>query len=306
MYRSSHSSHSRKNNISLREYDLRNIKAPSTIVIFGKHGTGKTTFVKWVMYFQKHRIRLPLVISESADSSGDFDGIVPDTLLWNSYDPEKMTELIKSQKKLRILKEKMQHPDWVNKEIRAFVVMDDILGDTKWANDSNLKLMFFNGRHSKISLVMGIQEVMALKKKFRGDIDYTVITSLTTEQAKEDVYKYYWNDAFGNKRDCINIINACTKGHKVLIIDQKKVATAMSAKECVFYYNVPHPAKLPKFRIGSKRIWHLHKKVYDSKWEMREAWGSSKKNSQYKKYEKPSSRKNTLPKKKEEKRIVLV
>jgi hypothetical protein len=274
--------------LSIKQYDLEKLKTPSTMAIFGKHGTGKSTFIKWVLYYIKDKIRLPIVVSESADSSGDFEGKVPDTLIFNEYIPSKFEIFIKEQKKLNYLKHKLKHKKYIDKKIGSVVVMDDILGDSKWDKDKNLSIMFFNGRHLKTTLILGIQQVMGLKKKFRGDLDYTVITKLTTEQGKEDVYKYYWNSSFGTKKDCINIINKCTKGHRVLIIDQKKVATSNSIGECVFYLDVPHPDKIPRFKIGSKSIWYLHYKKYNSNWEKDEIWPSK---SKYKKY-KPIKKNN--------------
>lgn len=294
--------------LKIKSYNLKNLRTPSTFALFGKHGTGKTSIEKWILYYLKNQTRLGLVISETAEKSGDFDNIIPNTLIWGSYNSEKIAKLIKNQKTLRYFKETIKHKKYVNKEIRAVVVMDDILGDPTWAKDKGIKEMFFNGRHLRISLIMGIQEVMGLKKRFRGDLDYTIITKLTTEQAKEDVYKYYWNSSFGDKKDCINIINECTKGYNALIIDQKKVATASSIRDCVYYLKLPDPEKfLPKFRIGSKIIWYLHSKAYNKHWERDEIF--SDRRSRYKKYNPSSnsgSKSKSNRKKDERRRIKLV
>ena len=39
--------------LEIKEFDLREIQRNSTITIFGKHGTGKTSLLLWILYYIK-------------------------------------------------------------------------------------------------------------------------------------------------------------------------------------------------------------------------------------------------------------
>jgi hypothetical protein len=73
----------------------------------------------------------------------------------------------------------------VNKEIeqyrkttidpRAFVILDDCLYDQSWTRDKMMRLLFMNGRHWKIMLIITMQYPLGIPPNLRTNIDYVFI-----------------------------------------------------------------------------------------------------------------------------------
>ena len=62
-----------------------------------------------------------------------------------------------------------------NIDPRAFVILDDCLFDDKWTRDKMMRLLFMNGRHWKIMLIITMQYPLGIPPTLRTNIDYVFI-----------------------------------------------------------------------------------------------------------------------------------
>jgi len=58
---------------------------------------------------------------------------------------------------------------------RTFVILDDCLYDNTWAREKLMRLLFMNGRHWKVMLVITMQYPLGVPPNLRTNIDYTFI-----------------------------------------------------------------------------------------------------------------------------------
>ena len=58
---------------------------------------------------------------------------------------------------------------------RTFVILDDCLYDNTWSRDKLMRLLFMNGRHWKIMLIITMQYPLGIPPTLRTNIDFVFI-----------------------------------------------------------------------------------------------------------------------------------
>lgn len=251
--------------INVRKKNFKKIKHGTVIGISGRRGSGKTTVVKTLMYYFSPSVRIPLLISGTADYSNDFRGIVPPVLVYDKYNPDKMKALIFSQS---ALKDKSMR----GKKKYSLVVMDDVISQKKrWANDTQFIKMFLEGRHFDITNILCIHDPLNIPSALRSNIDYLIITAEHRATRIKSLYENYWPQKFGDLNTFKEILNTTTEGYKSLFIDIKRSSAPHATFEnSIFYIAPPHPDNIPHFKLGIKELWELNKEYYNSHWRSKE------------------------------------
>jgi len=150
-------------NLELKKFDMKNIKYKSSetqgpvIVLIGRRDTGKSFLVKDLLYHHQD-IPIGTVISGTEAGNGFYAKMVPKLFIHDEYNTAIIENILKRQK--MVIKQ-------INKEVaaygksnidgRAFVILDDCLYDNSWAREKLMRLLFMNGRHWKIMLVITMQ-----------------------------------------------------------------------------------------------------------------------------------------------------
>ena len=150
-------------NLELAKFDMKAIsfrpdenKGP-VIVLIGRRDTGKSFLVQDLM-FHHQDIPIGTVISGTEAGNGFFAAHVPKLFIHDAYNTAIIENILKRQK--AVLKQVKKEMDTYKKssiDPRTFVVLDDCLYDNKWTKDVMMRLLFMNGRHWKIMLVITMQ-----------------------------------------------------------------------------------------------------------------------------------------------------
>lgn len=248
-----------------KKFNPRNFKDRSTIVVIGKRETGKSSIIKLIAYYKHKSIRIPFVVSETAEQTGSLDGIVPKLMIHDKFNIPQLELFVKAQRE--IAKEhKSGNGKWNGKKTDALIILDDILGLGKeWQRERVINNIFMNGRHSYLTTLVGLQDVMAIGPSLRANADYVIVTKVTDPPSHKKLYENYWNPAFGDKKVFQDALNFCTEGHRALVIDNKNINVAANLYDCVFYLEPPHPKYIPPFRLCSKINWDRIKEYEDDK-----------------------------------------
>jgi len=168
-------------NLELAKFEMKSIsfrpdenKGP-VIVLIGRRDTGKSFLVQDLM-FHHQDIPIGTVISGTEAGNGFFAAHVPKLFIHDAYNTAIIENILKRQK--AVLKQVKKEMDTYKKssiDPRTFVVLDDCLYDNKWTKDVMMRLLFMNGRHWKIMLVITMQYPLGIPPNLRTNIDYVFI-----------------------------------------------------------------------------------------------------------------------------------
>ncbi len=242
--------------ISLSKFDPKNIEkrrsegaGPPTCVFIGKRGTGKSTLVADILYYVR-KINAGVVISATEDGNAYYSNFIPEILIHSEYKPEIIQQVINRQKKVINGKNKTAEND-------VFVLLDDCMYDKRMIRDTNIRGIFMNGRHWRITFMLTMQYCMDLPPDLRANIDYVFILRENIIQNQEKIYKNFFG-IFPQFSIFQDVLNTCTEGYDCLVLDN--TSKSNNIQDCVFWYRAKPDRQ---FRIGSKELWNYCHKKYD-------------------------------------------
>ena len=257
--------------ISLSKFNPKRIEerrttgaGPATCVFIGKRGTGKSTLVADIMYYIR-KINAGVVISATEDGNAFYSSFVPDILIHSEYKPELIQQVITRQKKV------INGKDKKNCDGDVFMLLDDCMYDKRMIRDTNIRGIFMNGRHWRITFLLTMQYCMDLPPDLRANIDYVFILRENIIQNQEKIYKNFFG-IFSHFSIFQEVLNSCTEGYDCLVLDN--TSKSNNIQDCVYWYRA-RPSR--NFRIGSKELWSYCSKKYDKdKKEDTEAFDAKK------------------------------
>lgn len=224
---------------------------PATCVFIGKRGTGKSTLVADILYHLRH-INAGVAISATEDGNAFYSNFIPELLIHPEYKPDVIQQVITRQKEA--IKNKNTKSD---KDV--FLLLDDCMYDKKMIRDTNIRGIFMNGRHWRITFMLTMQYCMDLPPDLRANIDYVFILRENIIQNQEKLYKNFFG-IFPHFSVFQDVLNSCTEGYDCLVLDN--TSKSNSIQDCVYWYRAKPDRK---FKIGSKELWNYCNKNTDKK-----------------------------------------
>jgi hypothetical protein len=140
---------------------------------------------------------------------------------------------------------------------RAFVILDDCLYDQTWTRDKMMRLLFMNGRHWKVMLVITMQYPLGIPPILRTNIDYVFILRENYIANRRRIYENYAG-MFPTFESFCQVMDQCTENYECLVINNNVKTNKL--QDQVFWYKADGHND---FRLGSKEYWNLSK-GYDS------------------------------------------
>ena len=140
---------------------------------------------------------------------------------------------------------------------RAFVILDDCLYDNTWARDKMMRLLFMNGRHWKVMLVITMQYPLGIPPTLRTNIDYVFILRENYIANRKRIYENYAG-MFPTFESFCQVMDQCTENYECLVINNNSKSNKLHDQ--VFWYKADNHND---FRLGSKEFWELSKNLND-------------------------------------------
>jgi len=242
--------------VELNEFDFDQMKLDRIMAVCGRRGSGKSTFINYVMWYLACRIPVATVFSGTESTNGAYHGKIPDFFVHGEWDPEVVGQIMERQEQL-MLKDAEGAPIPIAELIKIhgfypglMLVADDCMYDKKILETVLMRQVFCNGRHYKLFFLLVTQYMVDIKPDKRGNVDYFVLTRETREVELEKLHRNIASvipsyDLFKE------IMKTCTSDFGVLIIDN--TCTSENWQDAVFYFNPPE--HLPAYRCGSQPTW---------------------------------------------------
>ena len=209
----------------------------------------KGALVADILYHLR-KIKAGVAISATEDGNAFYSSFIPDLLIHSEYKPEVIQQVITRQKKSIDGKDPKKDND-------VFLLLDDCMYDKRMIRDTNIRGIFMNGRHWKITFMLTMQYCMDLPPDLRANIDYVFILRENIIQNQEKLYKNFFG-IFPQFSVFQDVLNACTEGYDCLVLDN--TSKSNNIHDCVYWYRAK-PNR--KFKIGSKELWDYCNKKYD-------------------------------------------
>ena len=247
--------------LELKKFDMKNIsfkpnenKGP-VVVLIGKRDTGKSFLVRDLLYYHQD-IPIGTVISGTEEGNGFYTKMVPKLFIHNEYNTAIIENVLKRQRTvLKQIKKEMESFKRSTIDGRAFVILDDCLFDSSWTRDKMMRLLFLNGRHWKIMLIITMQYPLGIPPMLRTNIDYVFILRENYIANRKRIYENYAG-MFPTFESFCQVMDQCTENYECLVINNNSKSNKL--QDQVFWYKAENHND---FRLGSKEFWEMSKGI---------------------------------------------
>ena len=247
--------------LELKQFDMKNIsfrpnenKGP-VIVLIGRRDTGKSYLVRDLLYYHQD-IPIGTVISGTEAGNGFYSQHVPKLFIHEEYNTAIIENILKRQKTvMKQIQKETQSYGRSNIDPRAFVILDDCLFDNSWTKDKLMRLLFMNGRHWKIMLVITMQYPLGIPPNLRTNIDYVFILREPYIANRKRIYENYAG-MFPTFESFCQVMDQCTENYECLVVDNNAKSNKLTDQ--IFWYKAqPHG----NFKLGAKEFWDISKDI---------------------------------------------
>jgi|TARA_B110000285_G_scaffold30781_2_gene31585 hypothetical protein len=245
--------------LDLKKFDMKQIsfrpdenKGP-VVVLIGRRDTGKSFLVRDLLYNHQD-IPIGTVISGTEAGNGFFAAHVPKLFIHDEYNTAIIENILKRQKAvLKQVNKEMEVYKRTSIDPRAFVILDDCLYDNKWTKDKMMRLLFMNGRHWKIMLIITMQYPLGIPPNLRTNIDYVFILREPYIANRKRIWENYAG-MFPTYESFSQVMDQCTENFECLVINNN--AKSNKLNDQVFWYKAQNHGD---FKLGSKEFWDISK-----------------------------------------------
>ena len=156
---------------------------------------------------------------------------------------------------MKQVKREMESYKRSNIDPRAFVILDDCLFDATWTRDKMMRLLFMNGRHWKIMLVITMQYQLGIPPTLRTNIYYTFILREPYIANRKRIYENY-AVMFPTFEAFCQVMDQCTENYECLVINNNVKSNKL--QDQIFWYKAENNKD---FKLGSKQFWEMSKDI---------------------------------------------
>lgn len=248
-------------NLELKKFDMKMISFKSTqaegpvTVFIGRRGVGKSFLVRDLLYYHQD-IPIGTVVAGTEEGNGFYGKLVPKLFIHNEYNTAIIENILKRQRQvMKQVKKEMEAYKRSNIDPRAFVILDDCLYDATWTRDKMMRLIFMNGRHWKLMLIITMQYPLGIPPTMRTNIDFVFILREPYIANRKRIYENYAG-MFPTFESFCQVMDQCTENYECLVINNN--AKSNKLQDQVFWYKADNHGD---FKLGSKEFWELSKGI---------------------------------------------
>lgn len=247
--------------LELKKFNMNKItfkpnenKGP-VVVLIGRRDTGKSFLVRDLLYYHRN-IPIGTVISGTEAGNGFYSTHVPKLFIHEEYNSGIIENILKRQRSvIKEVKKQIQAYKRSQIDPRAFCILDDCLFDSSWTKDKMMRLLFMNGRHWKIMLIITMQYPLGIPPTLRTNIDYVFILREPYIANRKRIYENYAG-MFPTFESFCQVMDQCTENFECLVIDNNVKSNKLHDQ--IFWYKAQEHGD---FKLGSKEFWDISKEI---------------------------------------------
>jgi len=225
------------------------------VVLIGRRDTGKSFLVRDLLFYHQD-IPIGTVISGTEAGNGFYAAHVPKLFIHEEYNTVLIENVLRRQKTvLKQMNKEIEQYKRTSIDPRAFVILDDCLYDQSWTRDKMMRLLFMNGRHWKIMLIITMQYPLGIPPNLRTNIDYVFILREPYLTNRKRIWENYAS-MFPTLESFCAVMDQCTENFECLVINNNSKSNKLN-DQIAWYKAENHP----NFKLGSKEFWDISKNM---------------------------------------------
>lgn len=243
--------------LELKKFDMRTITFKATenkgpvVVMIGRRDTGKSYLVRDLLFYHQD-IPIGTVISGTEAGNGFYAKHVPKLFIHDEYNTVLIENVLRRQKSaLKKVTQEMKTMGRTSIDPRAFVILDDCLYDQSWTRDKMMRLLFMNGRHWKVMLIITMQYPLGIPPNLRTNIDYVFILREPYLTNRKRIWENYAS-MFPTLDSFSSVMDQTTENYECLVIHNN--AKSNKLNDQIFWYKA---SDHPDFKLGSREFWEI-------------------------------------------------
>ncbi len=243
--------------IEIKEFNIQRIEPSCTWIILGPPGSGKTTFIKNLAYFNKHIYPVARVICSIEPTYEEYCDIFPPLYVFNSFIKEQEQTYIEKRQR------KLNQNNNMNIGKYSMYILDDIdINKSGWKDQFFSDLFKKGSRLFSQMTIIGNQYPMDFSPEMRSSVSYVAIFKYPNKSDREKIYKNF-GGIFGGEKIFNEAMNLLTGDFTCIIINNRKQSNKL--EDCVFWYKTEKLDEDWTFGCHEYMKWSdLHcKKKYD-------------------------------------------
>ena len=255
--------------LELQEWNPRKMLRDRRMMILGKPGTGKTVAAFDVMYYMRN-MQDGIILSPTDKYQGLWESVVPPVAVYQNYDREAIKKVIERQDKLfnerwqALLEESRRTGKKPRKDDvkipPVFVVADDCMADDSLSKDPLIRVIFNNGRHLKIFLLITAQYMMDMPLSRRQMIDYLLVCKEDTAPILKRLHEYFFQTYIPDYYNFVEVVQQVTQDYGVLVFDRTNPRSSRIEDHLFFWH--PTQREPYSYRIGCDEWWQYSDQNY--------------------------------------------
>ncbi len=219
------------------------------IVIIGRRGAGKSVLINDILFHHQH-IPSGVVVSGTEICNHNFGKIIPKSFIHNEYSSGIVENILRRQYFMaKHRDQEMLAYNTTNVDSRIFFILDDCLYDDGWCRDKMMRMLFMNGRHWQIMLIISMQAPLGIPPALRTNVDYVFIMRASNLKDKKKIYDNYCA-CFPTFEVFLQVLDSCTNNFEMLVVNNTVQSNRL--QDIVSWYKA---ALHPPFRLFSEEIW---------------------------------------------------
>jgi energy-coupling factor transporter ATP-binding protein EcfA2 len=248
--------------IKLREFQIQRIAPSSSWIILGPPGSGKTTFIENLLYFNKHIYPTGRVICSVPQTRTKYKQIFGckrdkryrSIFVASKFDEKAEQKVITRQKTL-IKREQEQGGSKPASKYMAYVLDDVDLKKAAFGTTFFTNLFKQGSRHYNMLTILGNQYVLEFPSEIRDSASYIVIFRFPNPATRKKLFQHFAGGHFESEKMFNDAMNTFTGNYKCLIISN--LVQSNNIEDCVFWYQTMPIQK--KWEFGCKEFRNYNK-----------------------------------------------
>lgn len=208
-------------------------------------------------------IPIGIIVSRTEYMNKSYKRFAPSAIFKHEYSDKMLATFVSRQMdETDRYEEEIEKYGYSSINPEAFLIFDDCLDDTKWCTNVDIKFIFYNGRHAKITFFLCMQHPMGIPPSLRTQADYVFIFNDENIDNRQRIYKQYCG-MFPSFAIFNKVMKQLTGDYQCIVVDNTD-PTAKTVNEKVFYYKAP--TEVPPFKLctGTPELWENN----DRNWQI--------------------------------------
>lgn len=217
-----------------------------TIVCYGKRRSGKTVFVRNLCQRQRQHYKDVIVFTKTK-SSCEYHKFLPNAVIIEGLDEDLLFDILADQKEKNrksSLGEEMGN-------YKVLVILDDCMSENLRYKHS-LDDVFFEGRHSDVSIIVCLQDIKGVLPGVANNIDMAVVFKLEDKRTFDTIRERFC--AFLGKDQLWQLLNSDTfnQKHHFYCFDRAHIYNSIDHRVS---YGCVDMDKEEDFVMGDRALW---------------------------------------------------